>query len=378
MSDGNQRRGYLDWMRGLAVLVMIAGHTLDSWTRLDVRDAWQFRWAMIVAGFGAPLFLFLAGITAALSAGSKFRRSGDARAASGAIVLRGFWICWLAFLFRVQAWALALAPARTLLKVDILNIMGPSIVAAGALWGAFRSPRARGAAFAATTLTIALLTPIVWITPLLDSLPDPLEGYIRPIRGLPNFCIFPWAGFLFAGGLVGVLLDQVRARDAETGLNMRLFAGGTAVALAAYGASFFPAPYARSEFWGSSPAFFLLRNGVITLALAMAYAWDTRRRAVVRWSPLEQLGRSSLFIYWIHVEMVYGLISLRIHKSLSFGAAIAALAAFAALMLVCAAAKDRVMAWWSQRSRALPGWAGIPGAGGRPERYERGSGPASQ
>jgi uncharacterized membrane protein len=99
-------------MRGLAVLVMIAGHTLDSWTRLDVRDAWQFRWAMIAAGFGAPLFLFLAGITAALSAGSKFRRSGDARAASGAIVLRGFWICWLAFLFRVQAWALA--PARTL------------------------------------------------------------------------------------------------------------------------------------------------------------------------------------------------------------------------------------------------------------------------
>ena len=25
------------------------------------------------------------------------------------------------------------------------------------------------------------------------------------------------------------------------------------------------------------------------------------------WSPLLQLGRTSLFIYWIHVEMVYGL-----------------------------------------------------------------------
>jgi uncharacterized membrane protein len=115
MSDGNQRRGYLDWMRGLAVLVMIEAHTLDSWTRLDARDAWQFQWAMIVAGFGAPLFLFLAGTTATLSAGSKFRRSGDARAASRAVVWRGFWVCCLAFLFRVQAWVLALAPARSLL-----------------------------------------------------------------------------------------------------------------------------------------------------------------------------------------------------------------------------------------------------------------------
>ncbi len=27
------RRGYLDWVRGLAVLIMIAWHTLDSWTK---------------------------------------------------------------------------------------------------------------------------------------------------------------------------------------------------------------------------------------------------------------------------------------------------------------------------------------------------------
>ena len=56
---------------------------------------------------------------------------------------RGLWIFGLAFLFRVQAWVLGWAPPRTLLKVDILNIMGPSIAAAAALWGAFRSTRAR-------------------------------------------------------------------------------------------------------------------------------------------------------------------------------------------------------------------------------------------
>ena len=36
-----------------------------------------------------------------------------------------------------------------------------------------------------------------------------------------------------------------------------------------------------------------------------------------RWSPLQAFGRSSLFVYWIHVEMVYGLISLPLHGALS-------------------------------------------------------------
>src|SRR4029077_953854 len=97
---------YLDWMRGIAVLIMIQAHILDSWTRLDVRGFWPFRWAMIVAGFGAPLFLFLAGVSVVLSAGSKMRRTGDSRAAASVVIRRGAWIFLLAFIFRLQAWML--------------------------------------------------------------------------------------------------------------------------------------------------------------------------------------------------------------------------------------------------------------------------------
>ena len=59
MEETRGRRGYLDWMRGLGVLIMIEAHVLDSWTRLDVRQSRPFVWAMILGGFGAPLFLFL-------------------------------------------------------------------------------------------------------------------------------------------------------------------------------------------------------------------------------------------------------------------------------------------------------------------------------
>lgn len=367
MTETRRRRGYLDWMRGLAVLVMIEAHVIDSWTRLDARHSWQFMWAMVLGGYGAPLFLFLAGLSVSLSGGSKLRRLGDVRAAARAVMMRGLWIFGLAFVFRVQAWILGFAPPRTLLKVDILNIMGPGIIAAAALWGAFRTSRSRLLAFGAATLAIALLAPIVRHTPLLDSWPDALAGYFRPAPGRSNFCLFPWAGFIFAGGFVGVLIDEAQTRAAETKVNIGLFAWGTVLAAGAYASSWLPTPYARSEFWGASPAFFLLRTGIITLLIAIAYAWEARPKIRMgrgsateianraeRWSPMQQFGRSSLFVYWIHVEMVYGLISLPIHKKLSHPAAWAALAAFTLFILGCVIAKDRFIARRRGRQSAPP------------------------
>jgi uncharacterized membrane protein len=345
------RRGYLDWMRGLAVLIMIEAHVIDSWTQLADRQSREFGWSMILGGFGAPLFLLLAGVSVALSASSKSRRLGDPGAASRAVMRRGWQIFLLAFVFRIQAWVLGWAAPRTLLKVDILNIMGPAIVAAAALWGIAASRGEHGrerrqyAIFAAATLAMTLLTPIIRATPLLDALPDPIEGYIRPRAGLTNFSFFPWAGFVFAGALLGVAIDRTRTRAAETRLNTTFLIAGAALAIGAYAASFLPSPYARSDFWTSSPAFFFIRLGVMTAAIAVAYAWGVRH-AVERWSPMQQLGRTSLFIYWIHVEMVYGLISLPLHKGLSHGHAWIALGAFSVFMLGCSIAKDRVVRWW--------------------------------
>ena len=349
MQQAIARRRYLDWARGLAVLIMIQAHVLDSWTRIDARGSWQFAWAMIVAGFAAPLFLFLAGVSVALSAGSKFRRTADSRSAASAVVKRGGWVFFLAFLFRLQAWALGWGPPRGMLKVDILNVLGPSIAAAGALWGAFVSSRQRLVGFAASAAAISIVTPIVRATPLLNGLPDALEAYVRPLGCLATFSFFPWAGFVFAGAVVGVLLDQARVPERESRLNSWFAITGALLAAAAYAGSFLPTPYAHSEFWGGSPSFFAIRVGILTLILPFAYVWQ---RVIGQWSsPVEQLGRNSLFIYWIHVELVYGLLSLRIHKTLSHPQAWAAYVAFVILMVLCSIGRDRVVGWWNTRQR---------------------------
>ena len=336
------RRSYLDWLRGVAVLIMIEAHVLDSWTRASDRQARGFFYAMILGGFGAPLFLFLAGVTVPLSASAKLRRTGSVSAASLAVVRRGLQIFGLAVLFRLQAWILGWGPVRSLLNVDILNIMGPAIAAAAAMWGSVTSTRARLLLFSAATASVGFLTPIVRNLPAVAALADPIQGYIRPVAGLSNFVMFPWAAFVFAGGIVGVVLDAARTDVEERRANVGFLIGGASVAALAYWCSFLPSWYQRSDFWTTSPAFFFLRAGVMTMAVGVAYVWALLAHGPERWSPVAQLGRTSLFIYWIHVEMVYGLISRPWHKTLSLTSAWIGWALFCLFMLLCSVVKERV------------------------------------
>lgn len=343
---GGTRRTYLDVLRGLAVLIMIEAHVIDSWTRAADRRSHAFGESLILGGFGAPLFLFLAGIAVAMSAGSKARRTGDSGAAVRAVQRRGLEIFLLAFVFRFQSFVLSHSPAWAMLKVDILNIMGPSIVLAATLWGVFRTSRARIIAFAVATVAIVWTTPIIRNAAALAVLSDSLEGYLRPIPNLTNFTFFPWMAFVTMGALTGVILDDARSPEADRRVNLACVAGGALMALAAYKASFLPALWVRSSFWTTSASFFFLRLGVMITALGLVYLWEQRPTAGRRWSPLQVLGRSSLFVYWVHVELVYGVISLPLHGAFSLGGAWIGLVLFCLLMLAITVGKDRGMKRW--------------------------------
>ena len=83
MTERPGRRGYLDWMRGLAVVVMVFWHTVDSWTTPADKASGAFWYCQLIGGFGAPMFLFLAGVSVALAGGSRLRKAGLARAPAG-------------------------------------------------------------------------------------------------------------------------------------------------------------------------------------------------------------------------------------------------------------------------------------------------------
>jgi uncharacterized membrane protein len=300
---------------------------------------------MIVGGFAAPAFLFLAGVALALAAGSRLRRGKTPEEVASQARRRALQIFGLAFLFRLQSWAISGGdPVQALLKVDILNIMGLALLAAALLWSAGKERWDRAAWLLAATVAVAMFTPIVRATPMLSPLPDPVEWYVRPIPGRGTFTLFPWAGFLPAGVAIGIWLDSARTAPAERRLNLALAAIGLALTAGGYAASFLPAIYPESSFWTTSPTFFFLRLGVLILSLPVAYAWNALWTGR---SALQEFGQASLFVYWIHVELAYGVLSGPIHKTLTLGQAFTAYAIFTVALFGAAKLKDHVVDWWN-------------------------------
>jgi len=339
------RRGYIDWLRGVSVLIMIEAHTLDAWTRLDARHNSTYGWAMIIGGFAAPGFLFLAGLAIALAAGSRLRRGLSDSDTAALARRRALQIFGLAFLFRLQSWLISGGdPVQALLKVDILNIMGLSMLAAALLWSAGRARWDRAAWMLAATVAVAMITPVVRATPLISPLPDPIEWYIRPIPGRGTFTLFPWAGFLLAALPIGIWLDTARTPDAERRVNIALAVIGLVVAAGGYAASYLPAIYRDSSFWTTSPTFFFLRLGILILSLPVAYAWNALWTGR---SVMQEFGQASLFVYWIHVELAYGVLSGPIHKSLTLGQAFTAYAIFTVALFGAAKLKNQIVDWWN-------------------------------
>jgi uncharacterized membrane protein len=338
------RRPYIDWLRGLAVLIMMEWHALDAWTAADSRGGEAFRVAALVGGWAAPLFLFLAGVAIPFAGLSNMRKGGmDRQAAAHAIQVRGWQVFALAHLFRFQSFLFDLsAPWSSLFKPDILNILGLGLVAAAFCWGRATTPRRAVFLLVVPAVIIVLLTPWsrVWFWPTL--LYPRLEAYIRPVGNLGVFTLFPWMAFVFIGTFVGHLISKPRPADEEPAFHLKLAAAGLVVAIAGWTGSYLPPPFAPSEFWTTSLSFFLIRLGVMTLALAAAWAW-MQRPTSDRWSPLVLFGRTSLFVYWVHVALAYGAFSAPLHRALPFGWALVAFGMLTLLML-------GVAIWWSSRS----------------------------
>ena len=351
------RRRYIDCARGIAVLLMIEAHTTDAWTRAASKSSAAFRNATILGGFAAPLFLWLAGLGVVLAATRLSERSGRP-AAVAAVCRRGLEIFILAFLFRLQAFIISPGSSPiALFRVDILNIMGPAIVLAGIMWGLGATTARRVLMYGVAAAATAMVTPVVRVAAWIDALPTLMQWYLRPAGEYTTFTTFPWIGFVFAGAAVGALLAVARDDRAERRIQILVsLAGAALVALGLFAATR-PTIYHASAFWTSSPTWFSIRAGVMMIALAAVYAMSRIRRGVMSaWQdPLAQMGRGSLFVYWIHVELVYGYASWLLRGRLPLWGTAAAALMFTALMYYAVVVRDRVVQTGKMRGgRAVP------------------------
>src|SRR5215470_6813286 len=98
MFSSVNRYPFLDWMRGLAVVIMIQCHTFNSFARMDVRQGGPYVLSQFLGGMAAPLFLFMAGMTLAFQMDKLGQRGINAKDRWLASLRRGAYVLVIAYL----------------------------------------------------------------------------------------------------------------------------------------------------------------------------------------------------------------------------------------------------------------------------------------
>ena len=377
MASDTQRLGFVDDLRGVAVVCMMLWHSVDGWLLRGIRSGPGYETLRFFGGMAAPLFLLLAGVGVGMKVAADMERQRPVELTRRGLVSRGLFILTLGYGLRLQMWMLdslavihpgawrawlpmliglvllglgserlarpgrrplqllapgglilalgihqltLVAPHRVtgLLRVDVLQCIGASIILLGGLAESLGLAKRPWRA-----LTLALLMTL--ITPFMAAwvpgpLPEVVAGYLarwptppgeRPVAMFP---LFPWLSYAWVGFAVGVYWLRRRAKIVEAVLKLAVV--GALLSLAVRETS----PHVRALLdslpWLTPTCRVGYRVGV---ALVFSAACLLLLRRFPR-NPWRTFGQTSLLIYWVHLEFVYGISSRPISRSLDYGA----------------------------------------------------------
>jgi uncharacterized membrane protein len=290
---------FLDWLRGLAAIVMLQGHTFDSFLRPELRTQPAFIFSQFFGGQAAAIFLFLTGITFGLG----MNRRDDLPAwerITGAL-RRARYLFLLAIAFRLQMWVFAWPkqPWTDLLHVDVLNVMGATAALLSISALARGMKRVRWAVSAG--IVLAALAPIM---SGLDTsqLAGALRDYFVPSGA--SFSMFPWGSYLALGLAAGSALPLVRRAEWPRVMQWAALCGFGLLLAGQYFSNLPFSIYSNASFWLNSPALVACKLGITLLLGSGAFLWTEYFSE--GWSWVRLLGTTSLAVYWVHVELLYG------------------------------------------------------------------------
>jgi len=330
---------FLDWLRGVAAIIMIQGHTFDAFTRPESRNGAGFMFSQFFGGEAAAIFLLLTGVTYAL--GMNRREELPAWKRVIAALRRARYLFLLAIVFRVQNWLFDYPRSRAsdMLKVDILNLMGAAAALLAILALASGLNRVRWAMLVGV-VTAAASPLMSMFAPMLTAagVPSAVRNYFIP--NYDGFSFFPWGAFLAFGVGFGSLIPLVRRTEWNRVMQWSALIGFGLLLGGQYFSNLPFSIYPASEFWLNSPGLIFCKLGIAMLLASAAYLWT--EYLGTGWSFVRQLGTTSLVVYWAHVELEYGRLFADDRQTLSPFATFAVAVAMVVLMLGVSLAYRRI------------------------------------
>ena len=297
---------------------MLEGHVVRALLQPAFQATTAFELHEIFHGITAPGFLFGAGFTFAIATQRKWE---ELRTWSVGL-LRRLWrmvvLVAIGYLLHIPYFSLRKTieestPEQwdTFLAFNVLQCIGVSLFFLRLLLVLVRSETIFLSLVATLLAVIVAATPLIWGSSIPESLPRWLAMAVDGTQG-SVFPLFPYAAFIFAGVLVSWEFLRYAEQGNEARFMKLLASGGVGLVAAGYAWDVLPYQlYPSYDFWFTSPAYFLIRLGILVLLLAGLWFFEARVRHRERhdlWMPqwLITLGVESLFVYIVHLVILYG------------------------------------------------------------------------
>jgi uncharacterized membrane protein len=286
----------------MAATIMLQGHVFHSFARPELRDGGPYVISQFIGGIAPAIFLFLTGVTLAFMMDGKERKRANTHERVMTVLRRAGYLALLACAFRFQLYLFGYphSPLEDVLKVDILNSMAITILSIAG-FALLKTPQ-RVHAGVIVGLLIAVLSPLVSLLPA-DAFPKIVRMYLFPDANY--FSYFPWASFLAFGVSAGSILRLVKDEHMHRLMQWSAILGFGLIISGQYFSNLPYSLYPSVDFWINSPGLIFIKLGVILVLLALTFLW-THHGSGQGWSWVRQLGTTSLLVYWVHIEMVYG------------------------------------------------------------------------
>ena len=284
-----------DWLRGIAVVVMIQTHAL-SLLRPELRTGTLWTRLQWIDGLVAPAFIFSAGFSLALvqvrgaAVGARWPRLRKTLRRLGEVLLVATLVNWM--------WFPLLREPRWIFRVDILHCIGLSLLIALPILAAL-APRP----LVLRWVALGLAALAFGISPLAEHVHGPLAALANGSTG-SVFPLLPWAGYVYLGASAGAT-----AAAGDVRALARWVAGLLALGVALWLLTpQLTAAYPPHEFWVTNPANHARRWTqvcALVLVLMAAERSQGRWRASALVKFIEVFGTSSLAGYFFHQMLLY-------------------------------------------------------------------------
>lgn len=313
-----QRYQFLDLYRGLFVLFMLEGHVLRALLQPAFQATKVFELHEIFHGITAPGFLFGAGFTFAIATQRKWDQMigwswGLLRRIGRMVVLIAIGYLMHIPYFSLRKTIEESTPEQwdAFLAFDVLQCIGVTLLFLRLLFVIVRSETIFLSSVATSLALVVAVTPLIWEPEATEPLPRWLTMALNGRQG-SVFPLFPYAGFILAGVLVSWEFLRCAEQGNEARFMKLLVLVGVGFVAVGFAWDIIPFQvYPTYDFWFTSPAYFLIRLGILMLLLAGLWLFEAhvRHREVHDvWMPqwLITLGVESLFVYIVHMVILYG------------------------------------------------------------------------